>query len=400
MAQKKTKKSVLLSTVILWTGLFFSVLLGLFLVLSFEKVSVDLHGPDVEIHILPGDDLSEKENNELNEVITDNGDEIIIDTLPPVTVLPPSVIVPPSLPPPKKIAFDCASFLESSSFFRDPKSQAARELDRLKQEGNDADAKLLERIACIPQGVWIIGDDLNFVSERAKTMVTQAADAKKIPILVLYNIPDHTTLTWWSGVGKTVKYSDWIQRISEGIGDNSVWIVLEPDAIGLFPNLSSEDQAVRASELKSAVEYIKDHNKNARVYLDGGHGNWRSPAIMASALKRSGIDRADGFFTNVANYQQLNDEISYGQTVSGLLGGKHFIIDTSRNGRAIEDTEWCNTPGVAIGALPTRETGAVGIDAFLWIKPPGESDGTCGGGPQAGKFWVERALTMIRESLF
>ncbi len=32
-------------------------------------------------------------------------------------------------------------------------------------------------------------------------------------------------------------------------------------------------------------------------------------------------------------------------------------------------------------------------DALLWVKPPGESDGTCRPGePSAGTFWVDYAL--------
>jgi cellulase/cellobiase CelA1 len=34
--------------------------------------------------------------------------------------------------------------------------------------------------------------------------------------------------------------------------------------------------------------------------------------------------------------------------------------------------------------------------AFLWIKTPGESDGSCGGGPQAGKWWADYALELSR----
>lgn len=32
------------------------------------------------------------------------------------------------------------------------------------------------------------------------------------------------------------------------------------------------------------------------------------------------------------------------------------------------------------------------VDVFLWVKPPGESDGTCNGGPAAGRWWPEYAL--------
>jgi cellulose 1,4-beta-cellobiosidase len=36
---------------------------------------------------------------------------------------------------------------------------------------------------------------------------------------------------------------------------------------------------------------------------------------------------------------------------------------------------WCNQSGAGIGARPTASTGITGVDAFVWVKPPGESDG-------------------------
>ena len=35
-------------------------------------------------------------------------------------------------------------------------------------------------------------------------------------------------------------------------------------------------------------------------------------------------------------------------------------------------------------------------DAFLWVKTPGESDGTCNGGPRAGEWWADYALELSR----
>jgi endoglucanase len=82
----------------------------------------------------------------------------------------------------------------------------------------------------------------------------------------------------------------------------------------------------------------------------------------------------------------------------------HFVIDTSRNARGPLDVaqfglapynqpeevlaklavmRWCNPPGARIGQAPTANTGVPLLDAFLWIKNPGESDGSCniaGGG--------------------
>jgi endoglucanase len=37
---------------------------------------------------------------------------------------------------------------------------------------------------------------------------------------------------------------------------------------------------------------------------------------------------------------------------------------------------------------------ATSLDALLWVKLPGESDGACNGGPAAGQWWQEIALEL------
>jgi hypothetical protein len=57
----------------------------------------------------------------------------------------------------------------------------------------------------------------------------------------------------------------------------------------------------------------------------------------------------------------------------------HFVIDTGRNGVTDERSDcsnWCNIRGAGIGVQPTIETGDMSlIDAYYWLKTPGESDG-------------------------
>jgi endoglucanase len=116
---------------------------------------------------------------------------------------------------------------------------------------------------------------------------------------------------------------------------------------------------------------------------------------MATRLRQADIAHADGFSLNVSNYIANAASIAYGERLSRLLGGKHFIIDTSRNGLGTATT-WCNARGQALGVTPTTNTGHPLVDAFLWIKVPGESDGTCGGGPRAGSWWNEIAVELSR----
>jgi hypothetical protein len=84
--------------------------------------------------------------------------------------------------------------------------------------------------------------------------------------------------------------------------------------------------------------------------------------------------------------------VAYGRELSAQTGGGHFVVDTARNGAgAPPGGAWCNPPGRRLGERPRHVADPV-LDAFLWLKRPGESDGLCNGGPAAGQWWAEYAL--------
>lgn len=77
------------------------------------------------------------------------------------------------------------------------------------------------------------------------------------------------------------------------------------------------------------------------------------------------------------------------------------MIDTSRNGAGPTDDAlyWCNPTGRALGTPPTTATAGPHADAYLWVKRPGESDGTCDRGePQAGRFVSQYAIDLARNA--
>ena len=178
---------------------------------------------------------------------------------------------------------------------------------------------------------------------------------------------------------------------------------------------------------------------NVYNYVDAGHHGWlgwtdnfgASVDMMRTAALASGSTLANvhGFITNTANtsalqepyitvdattrtsrwidFNQFNDELTYAQAFrnqavsAGFASNIGMLIDTSRNGwggaarptgpstladlnaridasrvdRRIHKGNWCNPSGAGIGERP-RAAPAAGIDAYVWIKPPGESDGS------------------------
>jgi endoglucanase len=135
------------------------------------------------------------------------------------------------------------------------------------------------------------------------------------------------------------------------------------------------------------------------VYLDAGHSGWIAPDVMAARLKAAGIASARGFSTNVANFRTTADEVAYGEQVVQQLaalgiGGRTFVVETARNGAPTAAGDFCNPPGARTGSTP-RMVRRGSLDAYVWVKHPGESDGPCNGGPRAGAWWPSGALSLL-----
>jgi endoglucanase len=258
-------------------------------------------------------------------------------------------------------------------------------------------AKILDKIAKQPQALWV-GDWNKDVKRYIEHIIGKTKADGAVPIFILYNVPGRDCGQHSKGGSRTGDdYRRWIRQVAQGAGQEKVVYVLEPDALGqLGQCLSKKQQEERLAILHDAVKVLRQ-NSNAFVYLDAGHAHWAPAPDMADRLKRAGIADANGFALNVSNYVWDAENIEFGHTVSEMVGGAPFILDTSRNGNGQDEKlEWCNPSGRHIGKLPTTETGDPLIQAYLWLKRPGESDGECNGGPKAGVFWLERALELAK----
>ena len=260
-----------------------------------------------------------------------------------------------------------------------------------------SDAAVLQHLASQPTAAWF-GNWSGDIQTAVSSYVSNAANAGKVPVLVAYNIPNRDCGGQSAGgLGDAANYQAWIQGFANGIGGRSAIVILEPDAVA-----AECFNTPRADMLNAAIQTLRASSQ-AIVYLDAGHANWRSAGDMAARLNQSGLAAATGFSLNVSNFQTTSSNINYGNQISGLTGGKHFVIDTSRNGPTA-DNQWCNPDGRALGASPTTQTGNALVDAYLWVKVPGESDGTCGpmqGGtnpPPAGTHWSQYALMLARNA--
>jgi cellulose 1,4-beta-cellobiosidase len=185
---------------------------------------------------------------------------------------------------------------------------------------------------------------------------------------------------------------------------------LEPDSLAnLVTNLSvAKCGGAQAAYLECTNYAITKLNlKNVAMYLDAGHAGWLGwPANLAPAAKlfASVYNNASqpaalrGLATNVANYNawqvsscpsytqgnSVCDESSYVNAFAPALKSAgwdaHFITDTGRSGKQPtgqnEWGDWCNAKGTGFGLRPSAQTGSELLDAFVWVKPGGECDGT------------------------
>lgn len=227
------------------------------------------------------------------------------------------------------------------------------------------------------------------VNSDVNSYVASASAARSTPVLVLYNIPGRDCGSYSAGgSASSANYLQWVRQVAVGLAGRSAVVILEPDALAGADCLSSAGQQDRYQTLGQAVTILKAQ-PNAAVYIDAGNPNWQSAATMAARLNSANIAAADGFSLNVSNFVSTSSNVSYGEKIAQLVGGKHYVIDTSRNGgNANLANGPFNPPSAALGQAPTTKTASSRADGYLWIKTPWESDGPVNGGPNAGEpFW-------------
>ncbi|MFL6576191.1 MAG: glycoside hydrolase family 6 protein [Povalibacter sp.] len=312
-------------------------------------------------------------------------------------------------------------------------------------------------IAGNPIATWITSGTPAQVQARAAKLVADAAAENSVPVIVAYNVPFRDCQQYSSGgAANTAEYKAWINGLAAGIGSAKAVVLVEPDGLGIIPHYTSINgakdwcQPAELNPATAAADRFEQLNyavdaltalPNTAVYLDGTHSAWLGSGDIAHRLVQAGVQRADGFFLNVSNYERTDHLQKYGAWVAKCIhygtntaeGGwrlghfdwcasqyypanpndfstwgltdqwytdnvdnaanpptaatlRHFVMDTSRNGQGpwtppagqYNDPEvWCNPPGRGLGDRPTTNTGSAIADAKLWVKVPGESDGQC-----------------------
>jgi endoglucanase len=261
----------------------------------------------------------------------------------------------------------------------------------------------LKAIAQTPSGIWATGQPGDIALVRRVTAA--ASQAHAIPVIVAYNLPGRDAcggLSAQPGL-PAAGYENWIGQLAAAIGTGHDIVIVEPDGLADIVRgcLSPAASAERYRLLRYAMKTLGGL-PHTRVYLDAGNpGMFPDPARLAGPLVTAGLRAGRGFSANVSNFGWTTELVSWSQRLEHALGGNvGAVIDTSRNGRGPytgpDEPQWCNPPGRALGPAPELNPGPAGIDAYLWIKDPGASDGACRGGPPAGQYWPAYAAALAQ----
>lgn len=271
-------------------------------------------------------------------------------------------------------------------------------------------SKLVAKLGSYPNCDWV-GEYGGKPGEAIDRMLDRSGDALRV--FVLYAIPDRDLGAFSSGgMADAAQYRAWIDDIARNVRGRLCLAVAEVDALAMAAgDMSPEGQALRCELIAYAVDKLTD--AGMRVYVDAGDAGWEPASKMAPLLLKAGVERAAGVGLNFAHTEVLSDEVIFLQRLRKATGIPNLraIIDTSRSGRGrirrcpgeTSQSTWCNPADRGVGERPTLRPGAslvnAGVDALVWGKRPGSSDGPCRGGPKAGAMWDSYAVELARNAV-
>jgi len=270
---------------------------------------------------------------------------------------------------------------------------------------------LLEKIASEPEAnrlsIYSAGGAPGAIFRQTEKILcgNLTADPGSIPILTTYFM--HPVVGFCPTPAEMVAMGPVFRRrvdeMAAGIENRPAVVLLENDAIG---------SSICVQHMGSMPEWEADLRYEAKamealphtvVYMEGGYSDSNSPRYTARVLNAAGVRDIRGFWTNDTHSAWTINEARWGEEISRLTHGAHFVINTAGNGRGpklnphplrqgVEDL--CNAPGRGLGPRLTTDTGLADVDAFLWSGVPGSSSGHCNGGPASGTWWLAGALRL------
>ncbi|KAL2684491.1 hypothetical protein Neosp_005569 [[Neocosmospora] mangrovei] len=260
------------------------------------------------------------------------------------------------------------------------------------------------KVADVPSYQWM--DSFDHISLMEDTLVdirkANLAGGNYAGQFVVYDLPDRDCAAAASngeysldndGANKYKNYIQTIKKIIQSYSDIRILLVIEPDSLAnLVTNMDVAKCAKAHDAYISLTNYaVTELNlPNVAMYLDAGHAGWlgwpanQGPAakLFASIYKDAGKPAAlRGLATNVANYNAWSlSSAPLTLKAPPYTTRRASFTQWGRSGKQptgqIQWGDWCNSKGTGFGIRPSANTGDSLLDAFVWVKPGGESDGT------------------------
>ena len=321
-------------------------------------------------------------------------------------------------------------------------------------------AAAIKKVAAYPTATWLVMN--SFVAKVPKVLAeaekqSQSDGKPMLSAFVVYNLPNRDCAAkassgelWIDKNGEELYKTEFIDKIAAHFAaypKQRIVVFLEPDSLpNLVTNLTKKECAAAEKVYKSATAYAiqKLSLPNVSIYMDIGHAGWlgwegnrqKAAKLFSEVMEQAGgANKVRGFVTNISNYNTVNsqdgkklgptnpcyDELTYAKKLTEAFAavgvtGKKFVIDTSRNGKPTRSTwsSWCNVKAAGLGPRPQASPHEL-IDAYFWIKPPGESDGTSDpksprmdpacksgdsmdGAPEAGEWFQSYFIELVKNA--
>lgn len=189
-------------------------------------------------------------------------------------------------------------------------------------------------------------------------------------------------------------------------------------SLNVSNNLATELNDHYGTWVSDCVWFATEGPDWARGHADWCAGQYYSPTAPNDGLPGNAVDPDDP-----STWRWTDQWFQQNVGTPPAARRTHFVVDTSRNGRGAwtppagkysgDAQVWCNAPGRGVGARPTASTDVPLVDAYLWIKTVGQSDGQCNRGisggtvdpeygivdPAAGAWWPDQVRALVRNAV-
>lgn len=330
----------------------------------------------------------------------------------PEASAPPSSSPLASLPQPERPATGVDPWPDFGDFAVDS-NKAVLPAHNLSVEERWEDYDYLSRIANTAQARWVGSwEDNTRVAGLARDVYRKAAATESIGLVAYQGMRDYPCERAAADPSLELAYQERTEAVVRDLPSTgaTAWIILEP---ALVQTLDTCDADPRGAWLGDAAATLT--SAGAAVYLDVTGLAVLSPEEAVVQVARLDLAHVVGFSLNVGQHRPTAEQRAWGESFLAALAasgadvtssrgtadpgqpGLGLIIDTSRNGVPLERGQ-CNAPEAGIGTAPRLVADGV-LDAVVWIKRPGESDGSCNGGPGVGQFSQPIALELARRGV-